>query len=81
MPENDDPYQELGRRICAAIISHQLNLKSVDWALKHYVNGPVSPVWGQIGHMLQTSALEPLWERLRAVKALEASGSSDKPVQ
>lgn len=41
---------ELGRRIFAALMSYQLNLKSVDYTMKTYIsNQQVDPSWGELG--------------------------------
>ena len=53
---------ELGRRIFAALMSYQLNLKSVDYTMKTYIsNQQVDPSWGELGWAL----LEMMAQRVR----------------
>jgi anti-anti-sigma regulatory factor len=56
---------EIGRRLYAAIISCQMRLKSVDYALKNYTPQLVDPAWGELGEKLQRQLQEAVSERLR----------------
>jgi hypothetical protein len=50
---NHEAKDELGRRILAALMSYQLNLKSVDYTMKTYLsNQNVDPSWGELGWAL-----------------------------
>ena len=50
---NQEAKAELGRRIFAALMSYQLNLKSVDYTMKTYLsNREVDPSWGELGWAL-----------------------------
>ena len=44
---------ELGRRVLAALMSYQLNLKSIDYTMKTYISQQeVDPSWGELGWTL-----------------------------
>ena len=50
---NQKAKAELGRRILAALMSHQLNLKSVDYTMKTYLSSQEpNPSWGELGWAL-----------------------------
>ena len=50
---NQEAKDELGRRILAALMSYQLDLKSIDYTLKTYVSDKeVDPSWGELGWTL-----------------------------
>jgi hypothetical protein len=56
---------ELGRRIFAALMSYQLNLKSVDYTMKTYIsNQQVDPSWGELGWALLEMMNRGLTERM-----------------
>ena len=55
---------ELGRRIFAALMSYQLNLKSVDYTMKTYIsNRQVDPSWGELAWALLEMMNRGLTER------------------
>ena len=55
---------EVGRRIFAALMSYQLNLKSVDYTMKTYVsNQRLDPSWGELGWALLEMMNRGLTER------------------
>ena|GEM_PF-6428016 len=64
-PEADrEAKAELGRRIFAALMSYQLNLKSVDYTMKTYVsNQQLDPSWGELGWALLEMMNRGLTER------------------
>jgi hypothetical protein len=65
-PADDDPYRDVGRRLFAAIMSAQLNLKSIDRTLKLYVPERLDRSWGELGWKLQRSMNSSAIERIRA---------------
>ena len=61
---NREAKAELGRRIFAALMSYQLNLKSVDYTMKTYIsNRQVDPSWGELGWSLLEMMNRGLTER------------------
>ncbi len=51
-PATVSPYNELGRRILAALVSTQMRLSSVDYTLKTHIPKVVNPCWAIIGQDL-----------------------------
>jgi hypothetical protein len=50
---NQEAKAELGRRILAALMSYQLDLKSVDYTMKTYLSDKeVESSWGELGWAL-----------------------------
>ena len=55
---------ELERSTFAALMSYQLNLKSVDYTMKTYIaNQQVDPSWGELGWALLETMNRGLTER------------------
>jgi hypothetical protein len=50
---NKEAKDELGRRLLAALMSYQLNVKSIDYTMKTYISQrEVDPSWGELGWTL-----------------------------
>ena len=45
-------YNEIGRRILAAVLSYQLRLRGLDYTLRQHVPEVVDPFWCEIGEQL-----------------------------
>jgi hypothetical protein len=59
MPDQD-AYKELARRLCAACLSYNLGHTSVDYTLKHYVQGEVGAAWLQLAEDVSKSMADSL---------------------
>jgi hypothetical protein len=44
---------ELGRRLCAAVISYQMGIQSIDYTLKCHVPKEIDSSWGELAAALQ----------------------------
>ncbi len=60
-----DPYNELGRRLFAAVLSCELGLRGMDYTLREYVPEVVEPCWCELAEDLmrhrQESAMDVLF--------------------
>jgi hypothetical protein len=57
-------YEELARRLCAAYLSYNLGHASVDYTLKHYVQGEVGAAWLQLAENVSKSMTNSIEQRL-----------------
>jgi hypothetical protein len=46
------PYNDLGRRIFAAVLSYHLRLRSLDYTLRAHTPEIVAHFWGELGEQL-----------------------------
>ncbi len=53
----DDSYNEVGRRLLAAILSCQLGI-GLEYTLRRYVPQRVDPSWGRLGLALQRCMMD-----------------------
>lgn len=56
----NDPKDELGRRILAALMSYQLGYAGVDRSLKQLRQRPIDPEWGKLGMVMLSRMMESL---------------------
>ncbi len=74
-PATLSPYNELGRRILAALVSTQLRLSSVDYTLKKHIPAVVNPCWAIIGRDLLEAMGNSLSEKIEEL----SKGSLKRP--
>jgi hypothetical protein len=46
------PYNELGRRLFAAVVSYELGLRGLDYTLREYAPESVDDFWSDLGEQL-----------------------------
>lgn len=55
-----DPYNELGRRLLAAVVSYRLGYAGVDHVLKNEIPATVNSYWADLGRDLDRAAADAL---------------------
>jgi len=60
----DHPYNELGRRLLASVVSHRLGYAGVDRTLKEKVPKTVDTSWAELGATLDRELSEAMGRNL-----------------